>query len=277
VVSQNGQVEGDLVQSINENEDGTVYTLTLKDNLFWTDKTPLKSSDIILNFAETKVSYPDDKTIQFKLAEPFSPFLSLLTKPVFKQSAGIGIGTGPYFVSLVKKEDNFVRQVSLRSLDKSLPDLVINFYPNERIAETALEIGNVQSLLGVSDTTSFLDQQTYSIDNRPNYQQLVAIFYNTKDPILSDDNFRLALSFAAPSIAGEKEAITSIPPSSWVFNPDVKDYLDNPTQAKQYLNKVKNGKDCNRPVKKWWLSGTNKELKPNLKLRVAFPKIFRRC
>lgn len=242
-IDQNGQTSGDLVRSIQENEDGTVYILTLKDNLFWADRTPVKSNDIVLSFSEAQISYPNDKTIQFKLPEPFSPFLSLLTKPVFKRTVGVGIGIGPYTVTQIKREDNFVRQVNLRSLTSNLPDLVVNFYPNEKIAETALELGNVQSLLGVSDTSPFSDQSTYTLYNRPNYQQLVAIFYNTKDPILSDDNFRLALSFAAPSIFGENAANTSIPPTSWVFNSDVKDYLDNPAQAKQYLSKVKNGRD----------------------------------
>ena len=238
-----GQTNGDLVKNIAENEDGTVYTLTLNDNLFWADGSPVKSNDILFNFSEAKITYPDDKTIQAKLPEPFSPFLTLLTKPVFKRSLGIGIGTGPYTVSQIKHEDNFVSQITMRPSSPNYPDLIINFYPNEKIAETALQLGNVDSLLGVSDVSSFIDQPTYAYQNHPNYQQLVAIFYNTKDPILSDDNFRLALSFAAPSIPGEQIATTSIPQNSWVYNPEVKDYLDNPQQAKQYLSKVKNGRD----------------------------------
>jgi peptide/nickel transport system substrate-binding protein len=79
--------------------------------------------------------------------------------------------------------------------------------------------------------------------SRPNYKQLVTIFYNTKDPILSDENFRLGLSFASPAIQGEEEAFTSIPSTSWAFNKDVKDYLNNPTQAQASLKKVKNGRD----------------------------------
>jgi peptide/nickel transport system substrate-binding protein len=45
------------------------------------------------------------------------------------------------------------------------------------------------------------------------------------------------------SMNGEEAAITSLPPASWAFNKDVKDYLDNPDAAKVALQKVKNGKD----------------------------------
>ena len=70
----------------------------------------------------------------------------------------------------------------------------------------------------------------------------MTIFYNTSDKILADKNLRLALSFAAPSIKNETAAVSSIPPDSWAFNPDVRDYLDNPSQAKLYLSKVKDVK-----------------------------------
>jgi hypothetical protein len=72
-----------------------------------------------------------------------------------------------------------------------------------------------------------------------NYEQLVTIFYNAKDPILSDENFRLALSYTEPKIAGEEESITSLPPFSWAFNKDVKDFLDNPEAGKTSLQRVK--------------------------------------
>jgi peptide/nickel transport system substrate-binding protein len=178
------------------------------------------------------------------LSEPFSPFLTLLTKPVFKRSPIIGVGTGPYIATQVKKDGSFVDQINMRAIDPNLPDLVINFYPSERVADTAFELGNVQSLVGLDDPAIFADPATYVLESKPNFEQLVTIFYNTKDPVLSDDNFRLALSFAAPSIAGQETAITSIPKTSWVFNSDVKDYLDNPSQTKAYLAKVKTDKNA---------------------------------
>jgi len=74
---------------------------------------------------------------------------------------------------------------------------------------------------------------------KPNYPATGGIFYNTKDPILSDDNFQTRLSFAT-SMAGERRRW---PPQSAIYlglhNSDVKDYLNNPAQTKQYLAKVK--------------------------------------
>ena len=104
-------------------------------------------------------------------------------------------------------------------------------------------MGEIQSLFGVVEVENLSNSYPYLIYSKPNIRRLVTIFYNTKDPILSDDNLRLGLSFAAPSIKGEMEARTSLPTSSWAFNSDVKDYLDNSAMAKTYLNKVKSGRD----------------------------------
>lgn len=231
----------DLADHWELNKEANEYTFTLSRSLKWLDGSPLKSSDLVFSIPNVVQSNIDDWTIKFKLTDSFSPFPSLLTKPVFK--TGTMLGVGPYKVGRVDLTSIFVKKIQLISTDKSLPDVVIHFYPNEKTADYALKSGEVQSLLGVSDANDFLSQPAYKLYSQTNYDRIVTIFYNTKDAILSDDNFRLALSFAAPSISGQQEAITSLPMTSWAFNPDVKDYLDHPAMAKQYLAKVKHGLD----------------------------------
>jgi len=152
---------------------------------------------------------------------------------------------GDYEIENIKKQNNYLNKVTLvPTKDKSLPNLVIRFYPNEKIAKNALKIGEVQSLVGINDTSDLSSSGNIFLEfNKQTYNRLVGIFYNTKDPILSDENFRLALSFGAPSIIGETKARTTIPPTSWAFNEDAKEFLDNQEQAQEYLAKVKNGKD----------------------------------
>ncbi len=240
-IDPSGKPVPSLAQSWQVNQENTVYTFKLKPNLTWSDGTKLKSSDLNLSLPNVEVKNLDDSTIQFKLSDSFSPFPNLLKNPVFKKDTLVG--TGPYQVKQMKMDSIFINKLVLSSLNKSLPQLVIRFYPNEKIAKNALRIGEVQALLGINDLSDLAQEKTLTVYGKSNFRQLVTIFYNTKDPILSDDNFRLALSFAAPSIKGETEAITSLSPNSWAFNKDVKDYLDNLTQEQTYLKKVKQGAD----------------------------------
>lgn len=240
VIAKDGTAKPKLLESWNISEDGKTYTLKLKNNKYWLDGTKIKASDIELPIQDIKATVVDDQTLQVQIADSFSPFLILLDKPVFKRGSN-KLGTGPYRITQIIKDQVFIKKLVLRS-DINKNDLVIRFYPNEKIAKNALKLGEISSLLGVNDLTDLIDKP-FRVFSKTNYQQIVTIFYNTKDPILSDENFRKALGFAAPSIKGEIEAKTSIPPTSWAFNSDVKDYLDNNDQAKSSLDKVKNGKD----------------------------------
>ncbi len=240
-LDKSGMPQKELVENWVVNESATEYIFTLKPDLKWSDETAVKSSDIELAIPDVEISYPDDRQIKFKIADSFSPFPTLLTKPIFKK--GTLIGVGPYMISQLKKDGLFIKRLSLTSKDPSLPQLVIKFYPSEKIAKTAMKLGEVESLFGINETSNQDENPNLKLWSTTNYEQLVTIFYNAKDPVLSEENFRLALSYNAPLIAGEEEAITSLPPSSWAFNKDVKDFLDKPEQGKASLQRVKNGKD----------------------------------
>lgn len=237
-IDPSGNPKPNLAFSWQSNKESTLYTVKLKDNLIWIDNSPLKAADIALPIPEVDIKILDDKTIQFKIADSFSPFPVLLNKPIFKKDKLIGVG--PYAISKISKNQVFVNKISLKSKDKNLPNIIIKFYPNEKIAKNALKLGEVQSLLNISELGELNNQKHLSVWNKVNYQQVVTIFYNTKDPTLSDESLRLALSFKAPSIKNEEKAKTSISPKSWAFNKDVKDYLGNSEQADHYLSKVSN-------------------------------------
>lgn len=239
-MDETGTPKGDLAESWEVNPETTLYKIKLKKDIYWLDGTPLKATDLDLSMPGVEFSILDDQTIQFKLPDSYSPFLSLLEKPVFKK--GTTIGTGPYKVTRVKKDQIFVSRLFLSS-NTDLPDLTIKFFDSERTAKNAFMLGEVDGVLGLNDLSELKKQKTVKVWSKTNYQQLVTIFYNTQDPVLSDESIRLALSFGAPSIEGEAEAKTSIPSTSWAFNPQVKDYLNNPEQAKNYWSKAQKGKD----------------------------------
>lgn len=237
-LDKTGSPAAQLAKEWTSNDSSTEYWFKLKNNLYWSDGTKLVASDLPISVPNVELSTPDDRTIHFKLSDSYSPFPSLLTKPLFKKNTSIGIG--PYQIKKVYKDGVFVKKLQLRAKNVDLPDITIYFYPNEKIAKTALRIGEVASVLGINDPEDLMLDKSFNLFSQPSFGVLVTIFYNIQDPALSDENLRLALSYAAPSIPNETEAKTSLSPQSWAFNSTVKDYLDNQEGVKTALSKVKN-------------------------------------
>lgn len=241
VLDQSGKPQPELASGWKVENDAKMYTFKLKNGLFWSDGTMLKSSDIKINIPDVEVSYPDEKTIQFKLADSFNLFPTLLTTPVFKNNSLVGIGK--YKVTSMDFSHGMITKLSLTPDAENLPRLFVRFYPEEKIARTAFEVGEIESIFGLSETDSLAKQPGIGIKNIKNFNKIVAVFYNTKDQVLSDKNMRKALNSAAPKIGGEERAKTSIPAFSWAFNNEVRDALGDTSLSKTYLEKVSFGKE----------------------------------
>ncbi len=242
-VDQSGLPQPQLVKSWTVNNDATVYTLTLKDNLYWNDGTKLKASDLAINLVDVTINILDEKNIEFKLNEAFSPFPSLLIDPIFKKNSLVGVGD--YRVSSIDKNQQLITKLQLKPLsDPTLPNVIVRFYPDEKTLKTAFEIGEIQSMLGVNSISDQNTQNLISVKKIRTLNKVVAIFYNTKDKLLGDRNLRLALSYGTPEVSGEEEAVGPLPSSSWAYNPNIKDIDYNESLVKSYLGKTKIDKDA---------------------------------
>ena len=245
-VNKSGSPSAELAQSWEANKEANLYKVKLKPDLTWSDGTPVKASQIYISIPDVEITPVDDSTLEFKLIDTFSPFPTLLTKPILRKAdTATGfelVGIGPYKISSIKKDGPFVKNLEFISDNEDNPKIQLTFYPNEKIAKTAFKLGEVHALLGVNDTKD-LNFNNLAIKSFTNFTQLVTIFLNTEDPNLSDENLRLGLAFAAPEIEGTEIAKTSLSPSSWAFNPNVKDFLNNTEKAEEYLEKVQKGKE----------------------------------
>lgn len=235
-LDKSGRIKPNLSQNWDVNKDATEFKFIIKDNLYWADGSKIKSSDLEFNIPDVEISTPDDKTIQFKLKEPYSPFPSLLTKPVFKK--GAKIGTGPYQIKKIEKSRIFITKITLESIKEDLPTLNIRFYPNEKVAITGFYMGEVQSLFGLTNPKVVNINPIINIKQITDYTKIVTILYNTKDPLFSNRSFRQALAYQAPKIAGEEEANSLYPKFYWVYKEDEKKYLSNPKEAKKTLERA---------------------------------------
>lgn len=240
-IDRTGRPQPVLAEGWQVNNNATVYTFSLKKDLYWSDGSKAKSSDIKFNLPDVEISYPNDSTIEFKLADSFNPFPSLLISPVFKGDSLLGVGD--FIVEKEELNHGLVKKLLLSPKNGNLPMVSIHFYPDERTAKTAFELGEVESLIGFSDGVSLQEQPSIEFKKITSFNKLVAIFYSTKDPILSDKNMRRALSAATPVIDGEERAKTPIPSQFWAYNTDIKESLGDPESAKNYLDKVQSGKE----------------------------------
>lgn len=236
-IDENGRVKGNLVSGWETNNDATIFKFKLKDNVSWIDGTVLKASDLEFAIPNTEISYPDDKTIQFKLKEPYSPLPSLLTRPVFKK--GTLLGVGPYQITAVDRSRIFITKLVLKPKKLDLPVIHVRFYPNEKVATAGFNLGEVQAILGLGNTEPFLANPKVALAQKVDFTKIVTILFQTKDPLLSNRSLRQALSYTTPNIAGEIEANNPYPPTSWAYNPDAKRYLSNKEEAAAALERAK--------------------------------------
>lgn len=245
-VDKSGTPSAELAESWEVNAEANIYKFKLKPDLFWSDGKKVVASDVFLFIPDVQVNAIDDSTLEFKLVETFSPFPTLLTKPILRKAPTTHgfelVGVGPFKVASYKKDGPFVKTIDLTAVDGKLPGVTVTFYPNEKIAKTALKLGEVQSLLGIIESGDLdfnnLDKKSYT-----NFNQLVTVFLNTEDPLLSDENLRLGLAYSAPEIENQEIAQTPLSPSSWAYNRGVKDYLNNAPKAAEALKKVEKGKE----------------------------------
>ena len=145
-MNEEGRPTPKLASSWEVNNDATEFKFKIRARSYWSDGTPVTPEDITFRIPEVEISYPNSETVQFKLKDAFSAFPSLLTEPVFKKDTLIG--TGPYQVKAVEKSVIFITKMILYAPDPKLPEVVIRFYPNEKTAITAFQLGEIQSLLG---------------------------------------------------------------------------------------------------------------------------------
>lgn len=237
IMDEVNMVKPNLVSGWETNNDATQFKFKLKDNLKWSNKEKIISRDLEFNIPDVEVTYPDEKEIQFKLKDSYSPFPTLLTRPVFKK--GTLLGLGPYRISKIEKSRIFITKITLNSDDPKLPVILVRFYPTEKVALTGFSLGEVEALLGVNNVKYFSNNPTAAIRQKTDYTKIVTVLLSVKDSLLSNRSLRQALSFISPKIDNEEIADNPYPPFSWAYDRTAKKYLNSPEEANSALERAK--------------------------------------
>lgn len=227
-----GNVAPSLATSWETPDKGKTWIFKIKKGINWQDGKPVNALSISYQFSDVQSSHSDDYTLVFKLQNPYSAFPSVVSKPVFKKGL---LGTGDYRVKKLSLFGSYVDQITLENSKGERT--VYKFYPTEERTKLAFELGEVNQIEGILNSDPFNSWPKVKITKNIDSGEYVGIFLNTGDKVLSEKNFRQALSYAIDKekLSG-KRAISPISETSWAHNPQVKPYNYDPDKARDMIS-----------------------------------------
>jgi len=243
-IDESGTVIPALASSWETPDKGRTWIFELIDGT-WQDGEKIVSKDINYEFSDVSVERPDDKTLVFKLDNPFSPFPSVVARPVFRQGL---LGVGQWQVSKVRLSGIYVSLLEI--LDKSGNKKTYKFYPTEERAKLAFKLGEVDTLEGLFNPTPFTSWKVLSVLENTDIHKAAVVFLNTSDKFLSEKNLRQALYYAIDKDEfGGPRALSPIAADSWAYNPQVKPYNYDPERAKELIDDLPDEEKENLSIK----------------------------
>lgn len=201
-------------------KDEKIYTFKLKKGIKFHDGKELTSQNVNLNFADVTSKPIDKYTISYTLKNPYSPFVVSVAGPIFGKNL---TGIGKMKIDDVDVNGGFVRTLTLSNTTSKDKKKKIYFYPTQKALKIAFMLGEVSGIYGVNSTkvngTDLSKWKKVKTKSYTNYTSLVALFYNSNDPILNNKKIRQALNYSLPeNLPFGERAFGPIPPNSIYFS-----------------------------------------------------------
>ncbi len=201
-----GSLIPDLADTWTVSDNGTVYTITLKDNQRWSDGRKITADDLIY----TSYKVPDltgvatdkvnDFTVRYTLPNKFSPFLSLLTIGVMPANAEdlynplTPISSDHFRVARIERSGPIIKQVTLINTNSndSVRKLIFRYYVNEDELVIAAKLGEIAGFISSKAT----DLENFEEYKYPIQGVYYALFFNLKNEKFVDVVLRQKLEKA---------------------------------------------------------------------------------
>jgi peptide/nickel transport system substrate-binding protein len=289
-LNEQGEVEPDLASRWEIAPDGTTYTFQLRPNAYWHDGTPVTADDVILTirllqdpefpgpaelggnmWRTVKIEEVDRRTVRFKLAEPYAPFLDYTTVGIVPSHRMAGtyaidlpsaefnlapVGSGPFQVAEIESEDGAILSIILEQFPRHyrarpyLDRIQFRFYPSHRAALRAYEEGEVE---GVDRVTAddlarareFSDLNLFSAQIAE-YAMVLLNLDRADAPFFQEQEVRQALMHAldrerivSEALAGQGMVSNSpILPGTWAYRADTSAYRRDLERAAELLDEA---------------------------------------
>jgi peptide/nickel transport system substrate-binding protein len=277
-----GIPQANLAESWGVSQDGTVYNFSLREDVYWHDGEVFDSSDILFTidilqtqhalipedlrsfWAQVEIVVLSNRQIQFRLPEPFAPFLDYLTFGILPEHilGGLSldeivdhpfnlapVGTGPFRFQRLLVENDQIVGVVLEAFDAYflsrpfLDEFIFRYYPTSQDALAAFRRGEVEGIGDVHDTIlqDVLMEPGLSVYTARE-PLLTIVYLNLDNPqvgFLQDPQFRRALMASINrSVMIDRvyqgQAIPAngpILPGTWAYYNDLEKIDFDPTQA----------------------------------------------
>ena len=124
---------------------------------------------------------------------------------------------------------------------------IFRFYPSIDGTKLAFKLGEIDSIKDLIDPSPLDKWRNTEQSLEINKNQVVTIFFNTQDELLSDKSVRQALTYALDKEKFMTRALGPISPNSWAYNPQIKEYDYNVERAKELIEKI--GKERTKKLK----------------------------
>lgn len=288
-IDDRGLPQADLATAWGISRDGTIYNFSLNPKAVWHDGQPVTSDDIIFTiqmmssddsplpadirdfWKQIEINRLDAKTVQFKLPEPFAPFLDYLTFGVLPAhllgdltSADLvndpfnlhPIGSGPYrFDHLITNEGQIIGVVLAPFKDyyargAYIDQIALRYYPNASTAYAAYQAGDIA---GIGNVTldilpKVLTEKSLNIytTRLPSMTMILLNLDNPPVKFFQDVNVRKAL-IQGLNRQGMIDTLRSgqailadgpIFPGTWAYYDGIEHYSYNPNQAIDLLRQA---------------------------------------
>ncbi len=277
-----GQPFGDLAETWGISQDGKVYNFSIRPQAVWHDGQPVTSQDVIYTvdllrdentpipadlrefWNQVEVVELDNKTLQFRLPEPFAPFLDYLTFGILPQHIWqdtppqamadsplnlTPVGSGPYKFERILTEDQQITGVALSAFadyyaaKPFIQEFMFKYFPDAAATLAAYQAEELQGIGLIPQETlpAALKEPNLSIytGREP---RLGLVYFNLDQPGLpffQDAALRRALLMGVnrqriiDRLMGGQAVLADGPilPGAWAYYEDIEQVQYDPAQA----------------------------------------------
>lgn len=229
-----GGLQNDLADSVERSDDGKIWTVKLRRDVFWQDGEQLTADDVVftiqsiqnqesrspwrLSWQGVEVKKFNDFEVIFELKNPFAFFEEKLKQKIIPQHIfGVipltnlylsdynfqPVGSGPYvFEKFEKSKSGFINYYQFKTNPNyflgrpHIDKIIVKFYKSEPELITAFNHREIDLLSGVNIRSLDSIKRSFKEEDitLPRY---FAVFFNQSiSKVLSDKNVRYALNYA---------------------------------------------------------------------------------